>query len=374
MNKIYWVFSYFISLIFLVILLFMWYSIDSKKGNFNHIISDKQDLNSFLDEYNELYRNASSKKTYYIPTGVFVQSIYFIDPFTVSMTGYVWQKYANNIPLSIERDFTFPQVVESADTFTKDIAYKHHNKESKVIGWYFEGYFRQDFVYDDYPLDNQEVWLKITPKSFLKNVILVPDFDAYENDSFTNVFGIDQGIVLNLYSLENTYFNYKYLSYDTNFGDTNFDIQNNFPELNFNILLKRKYMNAFVIYLLPIFVVLILLFALLMTISNISHSKSLFDFSLSSLLGTAAALVFVAILSHIDLKRSMEGTSVMYLEYFYILTYLMISLVTLDAYFFSEPKFRNIKIVQYENNLIPKLLYWPLILMSLISITYFNFY
>ena len=126
--------------------------------------------------------------------------------------------------------------------------------------------------------------------------------------------------------------------------------------------------------LIPLLVVLILLFALLMTITSTSHAKSLFDFSLSSLLGTSAALVFVAILSHIDLRNGLEGTNITYAEYFYILTYVAIAFVTFNAYAFSEPKFKNVKLLHFQDNLISKISYWPMLLSAVVMVTYFYFY
>ena len=81
------------------------------------------------------------------------------------------------------------------------------------------------------------------------------------------MFGIEDSIVLGTWDLERTFFDYKLSSYDTNFGIPGYIGQQGFPELHYNIVVKRKFENAFILYLLPLFLVAALLFAALMTVS-----------------------------------------------------------------------------------------------------------
>lgn len=57
---------------------------------------------------------------------------------------------------------------------------------------------------------------------------------------------------------------------------------------------------------------------------------------------------------------------ILYLEYFYFILYLLIIAVAINAILFSQKT--NIRWLQYQESLIPKLLYWSAILTLLLSI------
>ena len=55
-----------------------------------------------------------------IPTGVFIQSVEFVKANDVNVTGYVWQKYSDDIPAEVSRGFVFPEEVGSAETVIRE--------------------------------------------------------------------------------------------------------------------------------------------------------------------------------------------------------------------------------------------------------------
>jgi hypothetical protein len=119
-----------------------------------------------------------------------------------------------------------------------------------VYGWYFNVTMRQSFDYSDYPLDSHSACLRIWPKDFISDdiIFLIADFEAYEL-----VTGPD--------GLQNL---------PKKFG---LDVD---KEFYFNLGIRRKFRNTFVINLVPLFVVALLLFALVMTITgDEDHAKTL---------------------------------------------------------------------------------------------------
>lgn len=56
------------------------------------------------------------------------------------------------------------------------------------------------------------------PKEFSRNIILVPDFGNNKSTGLTNIFGIEENIVLGTWRRENTYFGYELKSYDIDLG------------------------------------------------------------------------------------------------------------------------------------------------------------
>ncbi len=85
----------------------------------------------------------------------------------------------------------------------------------------------------------------------------------------------------------------------------------------------------------------------------------------------AAAIFFVAILAHIDLRNQIQGVEILYVEYFYFVLYITVIAVAIDCIIFS--KYLESRLFQFQDNLIPKLLYWPLLASLALTITLVRF-
>lgn len=342
-----------------------------------------------------------------VPTGIFIQSVAFTSASDVNVTGYIWQRYSKDLRLCranatgnatgpgaapgggecdqwskyaddacdcVSIGFVLPEQVESSSTVIEE-AYTRRDGDTVVIGWYVDVTLRQPFDYSKYPLDSHDVWIRMWHADFDRNVVLTPDLASYTVAGATrpgNAFGLDQDIVPGGWTIEETFFSYKPAKYDTNFGIQGYVGQTDFPELHFDIVLRRKFINAFIVNLVPLLVVLMLLFAILMTVTGDKDRSEVFGFSTSGAIGTASALFFVVMLSHIQLREAFPGAGIVYLEYFYLATYVVILLSSLDFYLFSSTGGRtgtHPRIIHYEDNLIPKLAFWPVILLGLAVIT-----
>jgi hypothetical protein len=93
------------------------------------------------------------------------------------------------------------------------------------------------------------------------------------------------------------------------------------PELYYNIVIKRKFANAFIVHLLPLFLVAALLFATLLTVSEQPEITNKHGFNTSGMIGVCSALFFVVLLAHIQLREQFAGSGIVYIEYFYFLMY-----------------------------------------------------
>jgi hypothetical protein len=207
------------------------------------------------------------------------------------------------------------------------------------------------------------------PKDFAENVVLVPDFEAYKATGVTDIFGIEQNIVLGTWERKNTYFDYKLSSYDTDFGLADYIGEDAFPELHYNFVIKRKFENAFIVYLLPLFLVAALLFGALLTVSARDELSNRLGFSTSGFIGACSALFFVVMLAHIQLREQFAGARIVYIEYFYILMYAMLVIATVNTYLFSVGSKCCYNMIIYNDNIISKVAYWPVLIGCLILIT-----
>lgn len=310
-----------------------------------------------------------------IKTGIFIQSLQFFNSTEVNITGYIWQRYKDGVhddikPTTSEVGFILPEQVNSGSDIEPREVYRVRNGDEEVIGWYFEATLRQPFDYSTYPFDHKTAWVRMWPKEFSRNIVLVPDFKAYKSTGESDIFGIERDIVLGTWERQNTYFDYKLSHYDTDFGIADYIGQEGFPELYYNFVVKRKFQNAFIEYLLPLFLVAALLFAALLTVSAREDLSNTLGFNVSGFIGASSALFFVVMLAHIQLRQQFAGTSIVYLEYFYILMYAMLVTATANTYLFSIRSTRFHNMILYNDNIIPKVAYWPLTLGCLIIITW----
>jgi len=98
----------------------------------------------------------------------------------------------------------------------------------------------------------------------------------------------------------------------------------------------------------------------------------LFGFDTANVLAFTAALFFVLILGHIDLRSKLNAQTIIYLEYFFFVMYATILAVSVNAIMFVSHS--RLHLIQFQDNLVPKLLYWPLFLGVLLAITLGVFY
>ncbi len=304
-----------------------------------------------------------------IPTGVFVQSLDFVNANDVNVTGYVWQKYSDDIPAEIARGFSFPEEVGSADTVIRE-----EYQRDGTIGWYFDVTLRQPLDYAKYPLDTQDVWLRIWPKDFDRGVMLVPDLGAYRATGIHDIFGVDSQIVTGGWKIVDTFFFYRRMNYDTNFGIKNYLGHAGVPELHFNVTLRRVFLNALVVALVPLIIVLILLFSVLILATADRDRAEAFGFSATGAIGAASALLFVVMLAHIDVRKEFAAAGLLYLEYFYLITYAAVLGVSVNIYLFSAHReARLLELLHRDDDHLPKVMFWPTVMVFLTVVTAMTF-
>jgi hypothetical protein len=88
-------------------------------------------------------------------------------------------------------------------------------------------------------------------------------------------------------------------------------------------------------------------------------------------LNYAAALFFVVAVIHTALREQIAAVGITYMEHLYILLYLAI--VAVAANVFVVASYPHWQIVQYRNNLMPKVLYWPIFAGGMLLSTLFIF-
>ncbi|HAG84693.1 MAG TPA: hypothetical protein DCL61_26965 [Cyanobacteria bacterium UBA12227] len=327
-----------------------------------NLLLTQEDVNNSLKTQDKPSEPLKQQEPLYIPTGIFIQSIKFNGANDVFVNGYIWQKYYDNIPDGLSPDFILP---EGYETEIKE-AYRYKKDNIELIGWYFETKLRQNFDFSKYPFDANDVWIRLWPKDFHHNglnrdVILVPDLTSYDIINPLSQPGLERDFVLGGWTIESSFFEYKFNTYNSNFGFGNAFTKNHYPELYFTVILKRDFIGIFIARVVPLLVVAILLFCM-MPLSR-DHGMEI--------VGACAGLIFVIILDQISVRGQIATQGIIYFEYFYFVMYFLILLVAANAILLKLNK--NIPLILYKNNRIPKLFYWPTLLGILLIITAFTF-
>ena len=205
-----------------------------------------------------------------------------------------------------------------------------------------------------------------------RGVVLVPDIGAYDSTKPADKPGLEKlDLIVEGWEVVNSFFSYRNVGYNTNFGLPNFQGRNDFPELYFNIGLKREFLNPMIQVILPFILMAFLMFATLLTIRASGDENEALGFSTSTVLGFCAAVFFVVVISHSDLRDRLAAKGIIYFEWFYFVLYLAILGVSLNAVLIATP-LRDSHL-HYRDNLPARLLYWPLICGALLIATVWNF-
>lgn len=332
-------------------------------------LTDQATVADYRNEHLNASRKARLPRPAFIPTGVFLQSLEFVTANNVYVRGYVWQKFTKGEHDGVERGVIFP---EGNEIKLKE-AYRRETDEYVLIGWQFAGVVRENFDFTGYPLDREVAWLRLWPADFHKNVVLVPDLAAYDIMKSTLMPGMEGELVLNGWLLEGSFFDYHYHSYNSNFGIEDYVGQIEYPELYFNVVLKRDFVKAFVVALIPILVITTLLFALLVTTTGIKEKADIYGQKATSVLSTSAGLLFGTILAHTKLRNEFAAQSgVIYLEFFYFALYLMLILIPINAFAVAAGSLPTA--LKYRDGIIPKVLFWPMVLAIDLAVTLWIFH
>ncbi len=363
-----WTIAIFFSVLCMIGMCLVWYlALDdqSRDNSDDVVILDQVGLEVALHKFQNTIKaaNETPGELVRVPTGIFLQSLEFSSANNVIVTGYIWQDdpYGNTSGLSLGVIFPEAEQIQISKAYD----------DGSVSGWYFWAVLRQPFDYSKYPFDCEDVWIRIWHKDFHNSNILVPDLDSYEVIRPDTKPGLEYDFVLEGWEVQDSFFSYRINSYNTDFGIE--DRKNNVsPELYFNIGTERIFMSSFISDMVPIIVVTLLLFAVLMISTKHEQKKDMYGFDSLQVLTYCAALFFVLIISHVSLREKLPTDGIIYLEYFYFILYFAILIVSVNSILLASNTRCNF--INYEDNLIVKLLFWPVITMLALGITLVVFY
>jgi|GEM_PF-6702275 len=297
-----------------------------------------------VDHVNQAFDSKGLPLPVQIPTGIFIESC-AVNGSDVTITGYVWQKFPAG---SIDEENPPEVIFTDSQSQEETLAYQFEDGDQIVVGHYFRVSQTQAFSSNKYPLDLATISIQLQAADLNKNYLLVPDLGSYYETNPSGKPGIKSGLILNNWDIIGSTFTYDAEQRDVDFGSTQI-MQYDLPILQFDMELKRFILPSLLSYGITAIVTAILMFSLV-----VSQAENL-----RSVLTEAFALFFVIVVAHVGLRSELASQSIAYLEILFIILYCLILMGALNGLLqFVEFK---IPLISYENGLVFKLSYWPIL-------------
>jgi hypothetical protein len=366
-----WAYSILISLLLVVGIGFTWRAalrFDSDENVSGLIVTDGSGLKSFEQTTADQSRERLTEPPIFLPTGVLIDSLRFDGGTDIDVRGYVWQRYDAETHSQVVRGVSLAGVAEQriGDPQIERLG------EKEIVRWPFEVAQRVRFENSKYPLMRERFALRIVPRDIASNVMLVPDLEAYPVLSPTTLPGLDENVFLPGWEITRTFFELREQAPVTNFGLGNSSTNETFPSLYFNIEVRKEFSDTFVSNLVPLIIVGLVIFLVLLINEREEERILLMRTGPGFNLSIAGTLLFVAVFSHIGARQKIAAQEIIYLEYFYIVMYFALLWVAVNSILFV--RWPESKFIQFEHNLLPKVLFWPVTLGALWLVTLLTFY
>jgi hypothetical protein len=338
-------------------------------------------LNDFKNRQMDAAEKQHLPPPKFIDTGVYLQSIEFQTSNDVKISGYVWQHYLQGDHYGIARGIVLPEAdtphiqevyrdllgPNEAGCFVNDVTERDC---TEVVGWYVSATLRQEFDYSLYPLDAQQVWLRIWHESFKDNILLTPSLDSYAFSNPKLTPGVQHDFVLPGWDIEESWFSVYDQIFSTNFGDKSIYGVRTKSELLYNVSIERQFLTPFVSRIIPVVLIFILMFLMVLISTKSSTASKWLGFTANDVVRGLAALFFVIGYNHAQLRQSLQSSNIMYFEYFYFVIYVMLLYVAVGAIYIAKSSLHNSE----RRHFFTKILYWPICSIALCFITFAVFY
>ena len=240
--------------------------------------------------------------------------------------------------------------------------YRYTRNSRQTVGWFFSSEIQQRFDNRRYPLDQAIIKIQIEPSKLSEKYILVPatlDYD-YMGPGFKP--GLANNLKVRGWRIQNSFFTYDTNGYGTNFGLFRQIPKDAMPNLVYNVRMMRDILSPIIAYCIVIYIVVMQVYGI--SILKIQNSYQV--------LSIAAALFLVVAITHNGIREAVAVNGVVYLEYYFILLYLTILATSINAIMWAANV--QLPIMTYRDNLLIKIVFWPLFLGISLFFTMLTFY
>jgi hypothetical protein len=366
-----WIGSVLISLAFLIAvggILVGVYTAPTTPDPADTVVTTPDEVTRYLDAHVSPPQRGAEPPVF-IPTGLYIESVEFSGPYTVEVSGQIWQRYANHLPQDITKGVLLPEAKEQ-QTLTE--VYRERQGNDELIGWSFYATLREQFDYRKYPLGRHQIWLRMRHPDYARNVYLTPDLEAYTSLVPAALPGVDTDLVLENWDIQQSFFSYRTHRYNTHFGIPGYEAEQLHPELYYSIAVKRYLLSPLISRTIVPIVILIDLFLVVLMISGESKRRERFGVRPGEVIFTGAAFFFAVLIAQISLRDEVKASGLVYIETLYIVTYFIILGVAVNSVLLvGRP---NFILFRHHDNMWVRVLYWPATFLTMLVITLLTFH
>lgn len=324
------------------------------------VITNQSQRAAFIENIVKQVNETRAEQPIFVPTGLTINSIEFVTAQNIHATGVVWQHYSPDILDVLNPGVIFPKAIHQE---FRPI-YQHATDEGDVVwGWEFEATLREQFKYGKYPFDGKDIYLPIKHIDYTSNVVLTPDLEAYAKIASKDNPAVANNLVLEEWQLSHSYFNYREMDSNANFGLNTFNNDAFKPTLSYNLHLEREFISPFVTALLPVIVMMCLLYACIVSMPHTQYDE---------LRNNITAVIFTILLAHYSIRQHLQIDEVVYLEMFYFLLYVVASVFMFLSHSYYVAKSNNEPYKGYERWAINT--YWPVISSMILVTSIWTYY
>ncbi len=366
-----WALSGFVAVVFTIAIGCIWalfLNLEADRTDSGLRVTERAALEKAMAEYRRESIAHHTEAPVYIPTGIYLESAQFVSASDLQITGFVWQKYRLGEHDGLARGFALGNAIQ----LEANENYRERREGIELVRWQFRATVRQQFDRSRYPLEVVRAAIRIFHKELNHNVVLVPDLPAYRLLNPSSLPGWAEGLQLPGWKVDASYFEFRKLHYDTDFGAGHSYAKGHLPSLYYTILLRRNVLDSALSHLTPLAIVAVVLFILTMLTSRDEKLVGFLQTGSGRVLNICTAIFFVIAFSHIEIRRRLATETLFYMEYFYFLIYFILLWVALNSVIFAKGV--PIAVIQYRDNLLPRLFYWPFMMGVLLAITFWTFY
>ncbi len=330
-------------------------------------------LNSYIHKRDYEQRQLGRSRFLKVPTGIFIDELFVTDSYNMSLSGKIWQKWPVSHDLKDNTGFQFPQASPvgrsvHVELISKDLI----DSATWLYTWKFNTTLRIFFDYNRYPLDQHYIDIKIVYPDITDNILLVPDFDSYKVLNPSSRPGMNDNIFLPRFRIIGSYFSFSSSDLKSYFGQKLEKVNPEYNTLEYNIVIKRRFVTPFISFVIPFIIGASIIFFLLYSLNKNKGDNDISGVTVMGVVQGMAALFFSMLLAHITIRNKIPTPHITYLEAFYFVIYIMIILLILVVVMYARSD--RYKLLNYQNNLLVKVIYWPLLIGLLYIITLIKFY
>jgi len=356
-------FLIFSNIILAFTLICLWYIIDKasimeKKRNV--LITDQSSVNKFINTQMLEAKRKNEPTPIVVPCGIELYSLQQTSPTYVTFSGYLWHRYHKTLHKDLQRIIRIPQ----ATSFSVLNESKISEGDWEIIGLNVTATIYNELDYTRYPFEVHQIVIPLEHADLGKNILLVPDLEAYNSISPYKRPGLDTTFSATSFYATETFFDYTPHKPNSDLGVRKYLDVSNLYRLAYNIIIDVDLFAPFIYFFLPLLVILISIFAVLM-LERPGTSPY-------TMMGPYTGLFFALVLLDRSLHEKAPSSGTLYLEYAFFFTYIILILLVVHTMFgqrFGKRGFYQLTLVPYF-----KIIFWPLQLVAWIITTLIIFY